>query len=492
MGPAGPPGTGTVNSITAAAPLSGGTITTAGTIGLTTAGIPGTYGSGTTVPVITTDAWGRVTGVVNTPIATSGVGTVTSITATPPLTGGTITSSGSIGLGTTGITAATYGSSSAVPVITADAYGRITGITTASISGGGITSSGTTNYISKFTSATNVGNSAMYQDATTNDVGIGTLAPIATVDAESSTDTMAGRFVISNPTPPGNGVLSATYSGTGTSTSPVAIYGTATGAGVVGFGGSVGISGVAETIDGFGGVAGAQGQSFSDGLESYGVIGAANAYAFGAEYNYGVYGTTDGTGTVDDEAGEFNGGLDCTGLVSAAIKAFKIDHPLDPANKYLYHTCVESNDMMDIYNGNVTTDASGTATVTLPSYFEALNKDFRYQLTVIGSFAQAMVSKEEAGNSFEIKTNQPNVKVSWQITGIRHDAFATAHPVIPEVEKNAKIKGKYVHPELFGKSKDLSIVNISPKKLAEMKAARTKFEAQKNNTNIPANQAEKK
>ena len=50
--------------------------------------------------------------------------------------------------------------------------------------------------------------------------------------------------------------------------------------------------------------------------------------------------------------------------------------------------------------------------------------DFRYQLTVIGTFAQAIVSKEVSSNKFEIATNQPNVKVSWQVTGVRHDAYA--------------------------------------------------------------------
>jgi len=78
--------------------------------------------------------------------------------------------------------------------------------------------------------------------------------------------------------------------------------------------------------------------------------------------------------------------------------SFKIDHPLDPAKKYLSHSFVESPDMMNVYNGNVTTDRHGFAIVTLPSYFEALNRDFRYQLTVIGQFAQAIVAEEISHN----------------------------------------------------------------------------------------------
>jgi hypothetical protein len=129
--------------------------------------------------------------------------------------------------------------------------------------------------------------------------------------------------------------------------------------------------------------------------------------------------------------------------------SFRIDHPLDPTNKYLYHSFVESPDMMNIYNGNIVTDAAGKATVELPAYFEALNMEFRYQLTVIGSFSQAIVSKEVAANKFEIATSTPNVKVSWQVTGVRHDAYANMNRIPTEVEKSAKDKGTYIHPKAF-------------------------------------------
>ena len=145
------------------------------------------------------------------------------------------------------------------------------------------------------------------------------------------------------------------------------------------------------------------------------------------------------------------GNVVVTGNLSKGGGSFKIDHPLDPANKYLYHSFVESPDMMNIYNGNIVTDGSGKATVTLPAYFEALNMEFRYQLTVIGSFSQAIISKEVAGNKFEIATNQPNVKVSWQVTGIRHDNYANQNRIPNEVDKEKENKGKYLHPKAFGK-----------------------------------------
>ncbi|MBK9569083.1 MAG: hypothetical protein IPO53_03595 [Chitinophagaceae bacterium] len=136
-------------------------------------------------------------------------------------------------------------------------------------------------------------------------------------------------------------------------------------------------------------------------------------------------------------------------VLSQSAGAFKIDHPLDPANKYLVHSFVESPDMMNIYNGNIVTDANGKATVQLPDYFEALNMEFRYQLTVIGAFEQAIVNKEVSNNQFEIATSKPNVKVSWQVTGIRHDAYAEKNRIPNTVEKEAKNKGKYLSPESF-------------------------------------------
>jgi len=149
--------------------------------------------------------------------------------------------------------------------------------------------------------------------------------------------------------------------------------------------------------------------------------------------------------------------LHVAGTLSKAAGAFKIDHPLDPENKYLWHSFVESPDMMNIYNGNIVTDAAGKATVQLPDYFEALNMEFRYQLTVIGSFAQAIVSKEVAANKFEIATSTPNVKVSWQVTGVRHDAVANMRRIPNAVDKETQNKGKYLNPEAFGKPKSMAI-----------------------------------
>jgi len=74
------------------------------------------------------------------------------------------------------------------------------------------------------------------------------------------------------------------------------------------------------------------------------------------------------------------------------------------------------------------------------------------------SFAQAIVWKEIANNRFTIKTNEPNVKLSWQVTGIRKDAYANAHRIQTVVPKQRKDNGRYVHPELYGKPLSKSVV----------------------------------
>ena len=147
---------------------------------------------------------------------------------------------------------------------------------------------------------------------------------------------------------------------------------------------------------------------------------------------------------------ELNGNVIVFGTLTASSKDFKIDHPTDPANKYLVHASVESSEMMNIYSGNVTTDELGLATVTLPEWFEALNTDFRYQLTTIGRDAHAWIAEEVANKQFKIATNASRVKVSWQITAVRQDAYAKAHPLVVEEEKPANEKGFYQHPELYG------------------------------------------
>jgi hypothetical protein len=163
------------------------------------------------------------------------------------------------------------------------------------------------------------------------------------------------------------------------------------------------------------------------------------------------------------------GNLAISGTLSKGAGTFKIDHPLDPENKYLYHSFVESPDMMNIYNGIVELDAQGEAIVPLPAYFEALNSDFRYQLTSIGRAQPSLYIADEVQDlTFRIAGGKPHARVSWQVTGIRKDPFAMAHRVVPEVEKEAEAKGYYVHPGEYRQPAEKDIA----RKLNEVREAK--------------------
>ncbi len=170
--------------------------------------------------------------------------------------------------------------------------------------------------------------------------------------------------------------------------------------------------------------------------------------------NFGVVGRTE---SPNGFAGFFIGKVHVAGLLTKAAGFFKIDHPLDPENKYLSHSFVESPEMMNIYNGIVTLGKDGTAEVTLPDWFEALNREFRYQLTSIGGFAPVYVAKKVNGNRFKIAGGKPGMEVSWQLTGVRKDAFAENVRFQVEEMKPAEERGSYLHPEAFGKSAEKSV-----------------------------------
>jgi len=145
--------------------------------------------------------------------------------------------------------------------------------------------------------------------------------------------------------------------------------------------------------------------------------------------------------------------LHTDGTVTGSVKNFVIDHPLDPLNKILRHSSVESPRMRNMYDGVVVLNANGEATVTLPEYFEALNNDLCYQLTTVGGHAPVYIKNEVDDNTFVIAGGEPGMKVSWQITGSRQDAYARNNPLVVEQEKSLAedfIKGQYLYPEGFG------------------------------------------
>jgi len=179
----------------------------------------------------------------------------------------------------------------------------------------------------------------------------------------------------------------------------------------------------------------------ADGAGGAGVVGEAE----NGSTAVGVWGLSS-----SGYAGQFSGNVSVSGNVSAAMQNFRIDHPLDPAGKYPYHASVESSEMMNIYTGNAVLDESGAGVVQLPAWFEALNTDFRYQLTAVGGPGPGLyVAQEIQSNSFRIAGGTPGLKVSWQVTGVRQDAYARTNPLVVEVEKSERERGYYIHPQLF-------------------------------------------
>jgi hypothetical protein len=139
----------------------------------------------------------------------------------------------------------------------------------------------------------------------------------------------------------------------------------------------------------------------------------------------------------------------------------------------LYHFAVESPDVSNVYHGNIVLDASGQAVVELPAYFEALNRDVRYQLTCIGAFAPVYIADEVADNRFRIAGGTPGLKVSWQVTAIRNDPSVRRLAPPVEMDKAPEEQGFYLDPEAWGQPEEKGIEWAHhPETMKAMKAAR--------------------
>lgn len=159
-------GNGTVTNVATGTGLTGGPITTTGTISLAnTAVTAGTYGDANNVPQIIVDAQGRITSAGNVAIYTAGG--VTNVATGTGLTGGPITTTGTISLANTAVGAGSYGSANTVATFTVDAQGRLTAAANASISIGNANLANST---------IGLGNATLTLGSTTTNVGNLTLS----------------------------------------------------------------------------------------------------------------------------------------------------------------------------------------------------------------------------------------------------------------------------------------------------------------------------
>jgi trimeric autotransporter adhesin len=359
------------------------------------------------------------------------------------------------------------------------------------------TSNTATGYQALFNNTTGGGNTASGASALGNNttggadtaIGFDALVNNATAIYNVAVGAYSGQTIDqSNITGNDNtflGSLTAVSTGTLTNSTAIGAYAEATESNALVLGGISGVNGATASVNvGIGTTApsytlhvvdNGSGGSGIAGVSSiigdnavYGVNNATSGTSNGGYFatsspaGTAVVGVNTGTGG-NDYAGYFEGNVNITGSLSKGSGSFKIDHPLDPANKYLYHSFVESPDMMNIYNGVVTLNAQGAAWITLPDYFEALNRDFRYQLTSMGRPQPNLyIAREISGNRFRISGGKPGGKVSWQVTGIRHDAYADAHRIPTEEEKTGDEQGRYLHPELFGASPEQAIGYRAP------------------------------
>jgi hypothetical protein len=200
----------------------------------------------------------------------------------------------------------------------------------------------------------------------------------------------------------------------------------------------------------------------TSGRGVYGEATAATGSTFGvwgvtsspASTAYGVYG--------QEPSGGAGHAVYALGTLAASgTKSFQMDHPINPETHYLNHFCAEGPEPYNVYRGNVVTDARGYATITLPAYFESINRDPTYHLTIVNGagedFVQVRVVREIKNNQFTIRTSAPHVKVSWEVKAIRNDRWIQQYGFQTVQEKEDEIKGKYQHPELYGQPKEKGI-----------------------------------
>jgi hypothetical protein len=204
--------------------------------------------------------------------------------------------------------------------------------------------------------------------------------------------------------------------------------------------------------------------------------------------SYGVFAqatNTNGVAVHADAQGTGGIGVDCSSTGSGGIAlrvngfthnngpsvvgptSYRIDNPVNPAGEYLVHSAVESSEMKNIYDGVVVLDSKGDGIVALPDWFDALNGDFRYQLTAIGAPAPGLyVSQEISDNRFRIAGGRAGQKVSWMVTGVRKDPVSKMYETPVVQAKTGEEAGLYAYPEAYNQPQERGIVELHRRQAA--------------------------
>jgi hypothetical protein len=223
---------------------------------------------------------------------------------------------------------------------------------------------------------------------------------------------------------------------------------------------------------------------------NYGYIGNVNHGVYGANANgnNGILGASDAAvkgNASSGDAGYFSGNVHVSGSVNKAACSFLIDHPLDPENKWLRHTCMESPEPLVVYRGRARLDGGGQSVVEMPKYFVALTKEDQasIHLTPVG---RPFMTGAEWNPGFRSLTvyGEAGREVFWEVLAERDDPVIhqLAQPV--EEDKVPEERGYYLHPKAFGLSDTRNVEWVrnpemmrAGKATSEMRQAALKSEA---------------
>jgi hypothetical protein len=136
-----------------------------------------------------------------------------------------------------------------------------------------------------------------------------------------------------------------------------------------------------------------------------------------------------------------------------------IDHPDDPENKLFESAAVEAPEQLMLYRGKARLDASGEATVGMPSYFKGMMREegATVELTPIG--------RARGGEHYEWSYEwaptldrfqvfgEPGREVAWVVMAERDDPVARQRPLVVEQEKGPGTiceRGRFLNPVPYG------------------------------------------